>query len=57
MQEISYSDVKLGKDSEDMSTALGWMTGLVHILCALKILTSRYAVVSCIFPFLFVDSF
>ena len=26
MQEISYSDVKLGKESEDMRTALGWMT-------------------------------
>ena len=25
MQEISYSDVKLSKDSEDMRTALGWM--------------------------------
>jgi len=23
MQEISYSDVKLGKESEDMRTALG----------------------------------
>jgi hypothetical protein len=25
MQEISYSDVNLGKESEDMGTALGWM--------------------------------
>ena len=26
MQEISYSDVKLGKESDDMRTVLGWMT-------------------------------
>ena len=25
MQEVSYSDVKLSKDSEDMRTAVGWM--------------------------------
>jgi len=25
MQEISYSEVNLGKQSEDMRTALGWM--------------------------------
>jgi len=33
MQEISYSDVKLGKDSEEMSTALGWMNVEWYTFC------------------------
>jgi len=35
MQEISCSDVKLGKECEDMRTALGWMNVDWYTFCVL----------------------
>jgi len=33
MQEINYSDVKLGKESEDLRKALGWMNVDWYTFC------------------------
>ena len=63
MQEISYSDVNLGKESEDMRKALGWMNveWYTFFVCEVSFTFMFCSFLSCIFlsscKFLFIFSF
>jgi len=40
MQEISYSDVNLGKESEDMRIALNWIN--INMLCHVEVMFIQF---------------